>query len=222
MFVFSAILKGIIISVLLLLGCVLLGKAINKRFSPTIAHYLVMFVITLVTCILIVFYSLTSSLKSTVEKYGSLVVDITTLPANINLETLTSNVTDIEDYIESVSKVIGNEYPLISDLIQKVTKSNKKLQFQINAILASNSADKTVQIINSVTTSAYQGIIDKFFWVKFKLFMGIVFVQLILIVMMLSVTNKKPITISRSTHLTYTDHRARTRRYNYNKNSKHY
>ena len=198
-----AVIKGIIISILLLAGCVLLGKAINKKFSLTIVHYLVMFVVAVVTCILIVSYSLTSSLKSTVEEYGSLVINITTLPANTNLDALTSTVYGSEDYIESVSKAIGNEYPLISGYIQKITTGNKKLQSQVNSIIKSNAADKTTQIVNAVAASSYQGIVDKLFWVKFKIFIGIVLVQLIQFVMILTVVNKK-------TKTTY-----RPRRYNY-------
>ena len=188
--VIFAIIKGVIISVLLLVGCVWLGKTINKRFSPTIVHYLVMFAVSLVTCILIVSYSLTSSLKSTVEKYGSLVVSMTALPANMNLEALTSNVADSEDYIESVSQAISREYPLISSHIQKMTKGNKNLQSQVNAIVASGAADKTAQIVNCVATSCYQGIVDKFFRVKLKLFIGIVLLQLIQFGMIWVATNK--------------------------------
>jgi len=185
-----AIIKGVIISILLLVGCVLLGKAINKKFSLTIVHYLVMFVVAVVTCILIVSYSLTSSLKSTVEEYGSLVINITTLPANTNLDALTSTVSGSEDYIESVSKAIGNEYPLISGYIQKITTGNKKLQSQVDAIIKSNAADKTTQIVNAVTASSYQGIVDKLFWVKFKVFIGIVLVQLIQLVMVFMAANQ--------------------------------
>ncbi len=185
-----AVIKGVVISALLCIGCVLLGRAINKRFSPTIVHYIVMLAVVIVTCILIVSYSLTSSLKSTVEEYGSLAINITNLPASINIDAITSNAVNGNDYVESVVKAIGNEYPLIAGQILKLTAGNTELQSQVNTILSSNATDKTAQIVNCVTISCYQGILDKLFWVKFKILAGIVLVQLIQIVMVFMAVNK--------------------------------
>ncbi len=186
-----AIIKGIVISVILWIGCVLLGRFSNKRFSPTIVHHLVMFAVAAITCILIISYSITSSLKSTVEEYGSLAINLKNLPVNLNLPDINTSGINSEDYIASVTEEIENEYPIIANRISKLTDGNEELQAQVSQILSSNVRDKTTQIINAITTTCYQGIVDKLFWLKFKFLVGIIIVQLIQVVMVLMAANQQ-------------------------------
>lgn len=188
-----ALLKGVFISGLLWIGCILLGKAINKKISLTIIHHLVMFVIATITCILIISYSLTSSLKSTVEEYGGLVINSTNFITELGSDAVSSElVTNGTEYIQTITELVGNEYPLIAGRIAKLTEGNKTLQTEVNRILSSNVQDKSSQIINAVVNTCYQGVLDKLYWAKFKIFMGILVAQLLQVAMIMMVANKSP------------------------------